>query len=195
MNQFREFLLGVADSPTVKVCCFLVIIIQYLTQHLFVMGVAKGRRRSTYPFIGFHFFCQVGKSRFCFTIPLTDKIGMLYILPAVLEFFESAAATFRETSVTNLSFIHKYFTPCSKNSFNCLWSWGACNALITLAMVIGTYIKVFVGFMVVPFNKLRGESWKFKVGCVVWVHNNFQFPICNFQLIKQPASGNNGMCF
>ena len=85
MNQFREFLLGVADSPTVKVCCFLVIIIQYLTQHLFVMGVAKGRRRSTYPFIGFRFFCQVGKSRFCFTIPLPDKIGMLYILPAVLE--------------------------------------------------------------------------------------------------------------
>lgn len=60
--------------------------------------------------------CQVGKSRFCFTIPLPDKIGMLYILPAVLEFFESAAATFRETSVTNLSFIHKYFTPCSKTA-------------------------------------------------------------------------------
>ena len=42
-------------------------------------------------------------------------------------------------------------------------------------MVVGTYVKVLVGFMVVPFDKLRVESgeWAALSGCIVTLNSPF----------------------
>ena len=81
-----------------------------------------------------------------------DEIRMFHIFPAILELFECSSAAFREAGIANLSVIGQHLSAGSMNGF--LHDFGRCtgDSLITLAMIVGTHIKVSMVFLIVPLN-------------------------------------------
>ena len=82
------------------------------------------------------------------------QIRLRCVLPAILELLGHASAALRESCIANLVAIHQYL---SASLTYCLFHMcvvGACYALISLAMVVGTHIEDGVILTVVPTNKL-----------------------------------------
>ena len=111
------------------------------------------------------------------------------IFPAILEFLCHTTATLGEARIAYLVVIHKRLTTSGAQCLYHIWFRGICNALIALAMVVGTNIKNGVVFAVVPANQL-----------VIFLHKREESTFLLiavgtfFHLGKQPRARDNGMC-
>ena len=142
--------MGIGHFPTVEVGGFLVVVVEHLREDLLVGGVAEGVRGGAYPAVGFGFLRQVGEVGMCFAVPLLGKIGVFHIFPAILELLEGTAAAFGEAGVAYLSTGHQYLAAGSGNGLLHYFGGGTRDALVALAMVVGTDVEVSVVFTVVP---------------------------------------------
>ena len=85
-----------------------------------------------------------------FRIPTGHKVGMMHRLPTVFKLLEHTAAALRKPSVDQFTAAHKHH-PCGRlHSAAHRRISLPTNTLIALAMVVGTYIKMFMIRMIVP---------------------------------------------
>ena len=118
------------------------------------MCVAITLRIGQNPLLGLCFVGQVGHVGFR-GIPQGNKIRFAQVFPAILIFFHHAAAAFRKTCVANLIVIEQHFAKGFIHSLHHMRIRFFRNALITLAMVVGTHIEKCVILAVIPPNMLR----------------------------------------
>ena len=190
-NQFSQFFLGITNLPTIEIGGFLVVVVQNLRKNLLVVSVAERSRCLAYPSFCFLFVGQVRQWTRFFLVGISygRQIVIMFVFPTIFKFFGRAPTTFGETRVANLVVINQNLTTSGLNSFcnSCVRCLG--DTLIALAMVVGTNIKDGMVFSVVPtdifffsFGK-REESVALLAHCVSF-----------FDLGKEPATGNDGMC-
>ena len=92
---------------------------------------------------------------------MLGKIRVFNIFPAILKFFESAAATFGETGIADFPFRGKYLSPGGGYRLFDYIGRGAGYSLIALAMVVCAYVEMSMVFTVVPADEFfvcLGES-------------------------------------
>ena len=128
-DEVMCFLLRKLLRPFVEVAGFEVVIIKHLTQNLGVVRVAE------------RVFDRA-------------QIGNLDVLPAVLILVRLTSATLSESRIANLSIVHEYLTSSRANCLSYSGIAGSRDALITLAVVIGTDVEDGVVFAVVPTDTL-----------------------------------------
>ena len=84
----------------------------------------------------------------------THEIGLGCILPTILELLGIATTTLMETGVADVAIVGKNLTSSLGDGFSHVGVAGIGDALVTLAMVVGTDIKDGVVFTIVPANDL-----------------------------------------
>ena len=116
------------------------------------------------------------------------QVRILDVFPAVLEFFEHTTAALGETGITNLAVIHHHLATSGSNRLadNVCRCTG--DALITLAMVIGTDIETGMVFTVVPTDHLILSLSESRIFCLGLSDFLILLDLC-----QQPSSGNNRM--
>ena len=124
-DQLRQFLLRVLHRPAVEVGRLLVVVVEHLRQHVAVVGVAIGTRDGR-------------------------QVGFRGVLPAILELLRLTAAALREAGVAQLSLIGEHLSACSLHGLGHSRDVGVGDALIALAMVVGTDVEDGVVLAVVP---------------------------------------------
>src|SRR5574344_282852 len=127
MNEFCQLIRSVVNSPMIEVHRLLIVVIEHLRENAAIT-------------------CMAIRVRLC------HKIRMRHFFPTRLKHLGHATATLREASITKPTIIGEHLSPCSLNGFDHLRIGLAGDALITLAMVIGTHIKTGVSLTVIPTN-------------------------------------------
>ena len=125
-----------------EVTGFKVIAVQNLGKHVFIGGVTETMQ-------SFDMFRSICKWL---------KIRMFHIFPAGFERLCHSPAAFGETSVTKFSFKGKDLPPGSIHGLSDGTAGGTCKSLISLAMVIGTHVEIFMVLMVIPFDIFHNIS-------------------------------------
>ena len=128
-DKFRELCLGVFYSPAIEVGRLLIEVVEHLFEDGLIASVTVG-------------------------VSKRYEIGLGRVFPTVLEFLCLTATALGETGIADLILIGKYLSAGLANGFCHLLVVGFCDALITLAMVIGTDIKDGVILAIVPADKL-----------------------------------------
>ena len=82
------------------------------------------------------------------------QIGLGSVFPAVLEFFCSTSTAFRETRIADVPIVSEHLTASSSDSLSHHGRSSTRDALIALAVVIGTDIEQCMLFVVVPAYQL-----------------------------------------
>ena len=116
-----------------------VVVVEHLFQYLLVVCIAEGVFDRT-------------------------QIGDTYIFPTILVFIGLPATTLAKASVANLSVVHQNLSASGIDSLCHLGIVCPGNALIALAMVVGTNVEDGMVFTVVPADALsfafdEGEEW------------------------------------
>ena len=122
------------------------------------------------------------------------EVFLRIIFPAVFKALADAAAAFAEPCVAHFPVISQRFSAGVIHSLRHFLPRLAGDALITLTMVVGTYIKLCVVLAVVPFHQLVhlpavGEQCAFPsplLGAGV-------LPAVN-ELPQKPAAAHHGVC-
>ena len=149
-----------SDAPTVEVRGFPVVVVQHLTEYLFVFRVAERRRVAPYPLFSLLFPGEVRQRRTDArkipgrNISDTGQVRQMLVLPAIFEFFGRSAAAFRETCVADVIPRREDLPACGFDGFHHGLVAGPRDALIALAMVVGTYVEYRMVFAVVPTDQL-----------------------------------------
>ena len=146
-DEVVRLLLRKLFRPFVEVPCLEVVIVEYLTQNLSVIRVAE------------RIFDGV-------------QIGNLDVLPAVLILVCLTSATLSKSRIANLSVVHQHLSSGCANCLSHLRIAGPCDALIALAMVVGTDIKDGMVFSIVPTDALafafhESEEWSWLLGMLL----------------------------
>ena len=108
LDEPGQFVLRVFHAPTVEVRGFPVVVVQHLTEYLFVFRVAERRRVAPYPLFSLLFPGEVRQRRTDArkipgrNISDTGQVRQMLVLPAIFEFFGRSAAAFRETCVADV---------------------------------------------------------------------------------------------
>ena len=152
-DNIRQFLSAVFHIPSEKIPGGKIIVIQDLGQDLLIRSVAET------PVSGHGMSRSIGQSRQVIIIP---------VFPTCREPFGHASAAFGKSGIAYLRFpafrdspgfrtavpsrMHKDLTPGTVHSISCILSRCPCQSLISLAMVIRTYIITSVRCMSVPFH-------------------------------------------
>ena len=115
----------------------------------------------------------------------------MHILPTSFKFLGDTATAFGETSITDFTFVGEYL---SEGFCHCLRDCRTgCSgdALITLAMVVGTHIEERVVLSIVPTNQLVVGflEGKERIGVLLF----FQF-LSLLHLCQEPTTGNDSVC-
>ena len=105
------------------------------------------------------------------------------VLPCILELFRLATATLGEACIAYFAFIHHYLSACRRYGLSGLSIGGTCYALISLAMVVSTYIKNGMILAVVPTDNLLVSLGKGKER-LMFLSQGFAL----LYLCQQPAS-------
>ena len=162
--QSVQFLLRIIHRPFIEVRRFQVIVVQNVLQRMRVLYMAIRV---------FHAF----------------QIGMVHIVPAIFKLIGTSAATLAEARVTDGSIAAEDFSTCGPHGLFCPAAQGTRDALITLAMVIGTHIEQLVFLPVIPADGLGIGSLEREEGMVLLF-----LQAAVFQLGKQPAATDDGRC-
>ena len=140
--------------PAVEVLGLLVIVVEYLRQDAAVGGVAERIGLLAYPCLGVGLHGQVGQRCVCgYTLPTIahgHQVWFVYVLPAVTVSFGDAAAALRKAGIAYLATVLQYLAAGGCYSLAGLVAGFAGDALVTLAMVIGTHVEYGVVLAVVP---------------------------------------------
>ena len=127
----------------------------------------------------------------CIAVGVFDgpQVRHLDILPAVLIFVGLSATTLAETCVANLTVVHQDLSSRGVHSFFNLRVAGASDALIALAMVVGTDVEDGVVLAVVPADALtlafdKGEERR-RLACPF---------LATLHLGIEPTAGDDGSC-
>ena len=115
----------------------------------------------------------------------------MVILPSILELFQHSSAAFVEAGVADFSFVGKDFSPGLVYGFLHGFSGSARKALIPLAMVISTDIKVVVVVPVIPLDEFRTSVFRIIFQSAGRLLLFFRM----LHLGKKPASGDDRMSF
>ena len=117
--------------------------------------MTEGGWCSPNPAFGFFLYGQVGEEGgflACFPIPSAVQVRVQSVAPAILELLKGTSAALGESGVAYLVFVHQHLTA---GVGHCLpYLFGRCtgDALVALAMVIGTDVKAGVGIAFVPYK-------------------------------------------
>ena len=114
----------------------------------------------------------------------------MLVLPAIFEFFGRSAAAFRETCVADVIPRREDLPACGFDGFHHGLVAGPRDALIALAMVVGTYVEYRMVFAVVPTDQLSVAFAEREESTVV-VTQLFAL----FYLGIEPAPADDGRCF
>ena len=114
----------------------------------------------------------------------------MLVLPAGLERFRVAAATFGEACIADFPFVGKHLTARSFHGCTYLGSVRTCNTLIALAVVVGANIENRVIFAVVPTDEF--------IVCLcereeIMAAGSHRLPFLH--LCKEPTAADDGRCF
>ena len=93
MHQFGQFFLRIRYFPAVEVCCFLIVVVQYLAEDFLVGCIAECFGCGTYPFLRLFFLCEVREGCFA-AVAQGSQVGVGNRFPAMLELLGDASATF-----------------------------------------------------------------------------------------------------
>ena len=107
--------------------------VEYLGEYLRVVGIAEGVLH----------YAEVGVGR---------------VVPAALIEFSDATAAFTEACIAHLSLVAEHDASGGADGFEYLRCHLAAHSLVALAVVVGTYVEMGMGFAVVPLYQLRIES-------------------------------------
>ena len=131
-DEGAEFLLAIFFCPFVEIHGVLVVIVQHLFQDVGVVSVAIG-------------------------IFYRRKVGVWGVFPTVLVFVGASAAALAKTCVADFAVIGEDLAACGIDGLLYLRGYSSCDALVSLAVVVGTDVEDGVVFAVVP-------SYQFGVG-------------------------------
>ena len=84
----------------------------------------------------------------------TDEVRLGRVLPAILEFLSDASATLVETGIADVTVVSENLSACQADGFLHMLVARMADALIALAMVIGTHIEDRMVFAVVSTDEL-----------------------------------------
>ena len=163
VDERGKFVGGVIDRPAIEVVGFLVVVVQHLRQHLFVVGVAEG-------------------------VVHADEVRLGRIFPAILELLGHTTTALGEAGVANLIAIAENLTACGLERLLDSLAGLLGDALIALAMVVGTNIKDGMVFAVVPANELVVFLDKREEAVLL-----FLILLTATHLRQQPRTGDDGM--
>ena len=114
----------------------------------------------------------------------------MLVFPTVFELFGRSAAAFRETCVADIIPRRENLSACGFDGFHHGLVAGSRDALIALAMVVGTYVEYRMVFAVVPTDQLSVAFVEREESTVV-VTQLFAF----FYLGIEPAPADDSRCF
>ena len=164
VDQLRELLLGVLHRPSVEIGRLLIEIIQHLRKDMLIARVTIG-------------------------IVERLQIGLWRILPAILKLLSLSATTFREARVADLILIDQNLS--ARGLYGLFHSrtrlFG--DALIALAMIIGTHVENGMVFTIVPAYEFIILFDKREEGSTAIFHL-----LALTHLGQEPRTGNDGMC-
>ena len=128
-DELGEGLTGVGHRPTVEVGGLLVVVVEHLREDLLVVGIAVG-------------------------VVERDEVGLGRVFPAVLELFGLAATAFVEAGIADLSVVGEHLSAGLGDGLCHMGVAGLGDALIALAVVVGTDVEDGMVFAVVPADDL-----------------------------------------
>ena len=110
--------------------------------------------------------------------------------PAVFKFLIHSAAALREACIAKFATIGEHFAP--SGIYGIAHALGALarDALITLAMVIGTHVEVHMVFAVIPLNHLVFATFLASLVVLMLLGD----ALVLVDLRQEPAARNHGMC-
>src|SRR5262245_11912675 len=156
-QQLLQLVLRNRHAPPVKVRGLLVEIGQDLSEDAFVVRVTECGRRIANPAFGVGFFGQrqIVSGGKLLAIIRNGQIRERRILPGRVVALGHSAAGFRITSVAQLPVVDQNLSKRSLDRFVNRRRSHLRDTLITLAMIIGANVEIFVALLVVPLNYLH----------------------------------------
>ena len=151
LEQGRDLVLRESDCPAIEVIGLLVVVVQDEFQHFAVGGVA---------------------------IWIFDRlqIVIVLILPTGVERLGDTATALRKTRVADVAFtVKQHLSPRLFNRLCHKWRDLTCDALITLAVIVGTDIIESVLVMIPPFHdniRRRNIGKQLFIGLGIYIINN-----------------------
>ena len=117
-----------------------------------------------------------------------DEIGLRRVFPAVLELLGTSATALRETGIADLTVVDQDLT--SRLADDLLDGWCALfrNALVALAVVVGTDIEDSMVFTVVPADEFIVFLDEREEAC-----STLPQPLALLHLGQEPRTGDDGM--
>ena len=134
--QFEQLLLRIFHRPLEEVGRLLVVVVQHLPQDMLIVCVAEGLT------------ILVG------CIAHRGEIRFMLIFPAILKLFRLPAAAFAEPGIADFTLVGEYLPAGGLHGLCHMGVAGFRDALIALAVVVGTYIEDGVVLTVVPTHDL-----------------------------------------
>ena len=127
-DEFGELLLREFHLPTVEIGRLLIEVVEHLRENLFIRRVTPG-------------------------VVDADEVGLGRVFPAILELLSLATTALVETGVADLVAIGQYLSAGFEDSLFDMGTGGLGDALITLAVVVGTDIEDGVILTIVPADE------------------------------------------
>ena len=136
--------------PAVEVGRLLVVVVEHLGEHLLVVGVAEGRRRSADPAFGVGFYAQVAGQVFRRRVGNALQIGHVTVFPAGAELLGDAPAALAEAGIADLTVVGEHLATRLTDGLLHMGRGLTRDALIALAVVVGADVEERVVLAVVP---------------------------------------------
>ena len=163
-DERGDFGLGVVYPPAEEIDGLLVVLIENLTDDGLIVRIADGGRGGTDPFLCLVLDAEIGEIGIGLAIGYGAEVGVRLVFPAVLKLFGDAATALGEAGIADVIVVHEDLSVGGLDGFLYFGLGGAGDALIALAMVVGTDIEELVVFAVVPADNL-GIGGDHLAGC------------------------------
>ena len=111
--------------------------------------------------------------------------------PAVFKLLHHATAGLTEARVTQRTAVHEHLAPCGTDSLLHFFGRSAGDALVALAMVVGTHVEVHVVVAVPPLDEFLGGIHHLSGS--IGVALDGLDGLLGMDLCQQPAAGNDRM--
>ena len=162
-DELLQFLLAERFLPAVEVDGFLIIVVEHLGEDFLILRVAESWRIEADPFLCLFLIGQIWQCMFHTQGDVANRreISLRCVLPAILEFLGDSAAAFRESCVADFFAVHQNLPLGLADGFGYMRRSFFGDALVALAVVVGTDIKEGMVFAVVPADEcifLPGEG-------------------------------------
>ena len=186
-DQVGKLVLRVLHRPAIEVGRLEVVVVEHLAEDALVRGVTESLGGGADPAIGFGLVRQVGhRGVWRATVAQGDEITVMNRLPAVLEALRNAAARLREACIAKPALVREHLATGGPDGLLHGRCRGACDALITLAMVVGADVEARVILAVVPSDETL-------VVLAAALRLGVDRRLSLFDLCQQPAARDDGV--